>query len=168
MGENSLKSAILIVSDTAAQEPSSDKTVDVLSASFAAAGSWESPVTKIVPDNVLDIQRAICDWTDGPDWPNLVLVSGGTGFAVKDNTPEVGGPLAAVCYGNTDNRTRLYRLSFIAMHQGLCGLNKMYKKEEIGSLIKEQAWYAYSFVASDALYESPFSSLYSTTGLTRI
>lgn len=131
MGENSLKSAILIVSDTAAQEPSSDKTVDVLSASFAAAGSWECPVTKIVPDNVLDIQRAICDWTDGPDWPNLVLVSGGTGFAVKDNTPEVGGSLAAMCYGNTYNRTRLYRLSFIAMHQGLCGLIKCIKKKRL-------------------------------------
>lgn len=91
MVESSLKPAILIVSDTASENPSSDKTVDVLTASFAAAGStWESPATKIVPDDVLEIQRAICSWTDGPDWFNLVLLSGGTGFAVKDNTPEVG------------------------------------------------------------------------------
>lgn len=92
MAETKLKPAILIVSDTASQNPASDKTVDVLTASFAAAGpsTWESPVTKIVPDNVLDIQRTICNWTDGPDWFNLILVSGGTGFAVKDNTPEVG------------------------------------------------------------------------------
>lgn len=92
MAESSLKLAILIVSDTASQSPSSDKTVDTLTASFAAArqNTWESPVTKITPDNVLDIQRTICNWTDRPDWFNLILVSGGTGFAVKDNTPEVG------------------------------------------------------------------------------
>lgn len=92
MADTSLKPAILIVSDTAFQDPSSDKTVDVLSTSFAAAGSstWEFPATKIVPDNVLDIQRTICNWTDGPDWFNLIIVSGGTGFAVRDNTPEVG------------------------------------------------------------------------------
>lgn len=92
MAEMKLKPAILIVSDTASQNPSSDKTVDALLTSFAAAGpgTWESPVTKIVPDSVLDIQRTICDWTDRPGWFNLILVSGGTGFAVKDNTPEVG------------------------------------------------------------------------------
>lgn len=89
MVDASLKPAILIVSDMASQDPSSDKTVDVLLSSFAAS-TWEPPVTKIVPDNVLDIQRTICNWTDGPDWFNLILVSGGTGFAVKDNTPEVG------------------------------------------------------------------------------
>lgn len=94
MVDASLKPAILIASDTASQDPSSDKTVDVLLSSFAAS-TWEPPVTKIVPDNVLDIQRTICNWTDGPDWFNLILVSGGTGFAVKDNTPEVG--YAIIC-----------------------------------------------------------------------
>ena len=89
MAETKLKPAILIVSDTASQNPASDKTADALSTSLAAAGTWGSPVTKIVPNSVLDIQRIICDWTDGPDWFNLILVSGGTGFAVKDNTPEV-------------------------------------------------------------------------------
>ncbi|OJJ80435.1 uncharacterized protein ASPGLDRAFT_134955 [Aspergillus glaucus CBS 516.65] len=95
MAETKPKPAILIVSDTASQNPASDKTVDALSTSFAAAGpgAWESPVTKIVPDSVLDIQRTICDWTDGPNWFNLILVSGGTGFAAKDNTPEAVSPL---------------------------------------------------------------------------
>lgn len=85
-----LKPAILIVSDTAAQDPASDKTVDALKPILWAEGKWECPIVKIVPDNILDIQRAVCDWTDGPDWRNLVLLTGGTGFAVKDNTPEVG------------------------------------------------------------------------------
>lgn len=88
-----LKPAILIVSDTASQNPASDKTVDALKPVLWAEGKWECPVVKIVPDNILDIQRTICDWTDGADWRNLILLSGGTGFAVKDNTPEAVSPL---------------------------------------------------------------------------
>lgn len=91
MADNKLKPAILIVSDTASQSPSSDRVANTLTASFTdqASSTWEEPIIKIVPDDVLGIQRAICDWTDGPDWANLIITSGGTGFAVKDNTPEV-------------------------------------------------------------------------------
>ena len=91
MADNKLKSAILIVSDTAFKDPSSDRVADALtSVATQASGNWESPVVKIVPDTVLDIQRTVCDWADGPDFINLIITSGGTGFAVKDNTPEVG------------------------------------------------------------------------------
>ncbi|KAI9369150.1 hypothetical protein BJX61DRAFT_175526 [Aspergillus egyptiacus] len=90
-----LTAAILVVSDTASQAPSSDRVVGVLSDVFATAGqgNWEPPVTKIVPDDVLDIQRTVTDWADGPSPVNLILISGGTGFAVKDNTPEAVSPL---------------------------------------------------------------------------
>ncbi|KAH2330245.1 hypothetical protein KXW87_002493 [Aspergillus fumigatus] len=95
MADGKLRAAILVVSDTASQDPSTDKVGDTLTASFTAEGSnsWDPPVIRIVPDNVLDIQRTICNWTDGPNWFNLVLISGGTGFAVKDNTPEAVSPL---------------------------------------------------------------------------
>ncbi|OJJ97060.1 hypothetical protein ASPACDRAFT_33349 [Aspergillus aculeatus ATCC 16872] len=90
-----LKAAILVVSDTASQEPSTDKVGDALTHVLSTAGpnTWDQPVIKIVPDSVLDIQRAICDWTDGPNWVNLICVSGGTGFATKDITPEAVSPL---------------------------------------------------------------------------
>lgn len=122
MADGKLRAAILVVSDTASQDPSTDKVGDTLTASFTAEGSnsWDPPVIRIVPDNVLDIQRTICNWTDGPNWFNLVLISGGTGFAVKDNTPEV-------CYAafegpkrQTDNLYRLCHLSSIAMRLALC------------------------------------------------
>ncbi|GAD91772.1 hypothetical protein ATEG_02421 [Paecilomyces variotii No. 5] len=96
MAENKLlKAAILIVSDTAAQDPSSDKAGAALAATLAAEGSsnWETPATKIVPDNVLDIQLAIRNWSDGEQFFNLIITTGGTGFAVKDNTPEAVSPL---------------------------------------------------------------------------
>ncbi|RAH73982.1 bifunctional molybdopterin adenylyltransferase MobB/molybdopterin molybdotransferase MoeA family protein [Aspergillus aculeatinus CBS 121060] len=90
-----LKAAILVVSDTASQDPSTDKVGDALTNVLSTAGpnTWDKPAVKIVPDSVLDIQRAICDWADGPNWVNLVCVSGGTGFATKDITPEAVSPL---------------------------------------------------------------------------
>lgn len=95
MASQQLKAAILVVSDTASQDPSSDKVVGTLTDVFAAAGAnnWDQPITKIVPDDILQIQRAVCEWADGSDVVNLILISGGTGFAIKDNTPEAVTPL---------------------------------------------------------------------------
>ncbi|BAE60479.1 hypothetical protein BDV35DRAFT_376544 [Aspergillus flavus] len=95
MTDDKLKAAILIVSDTASKDPSTDRVAETLTSFFFSEGlnTWDRPATKIVPDNVLDIQRALCDWTDGPNWVNLILLSGGTGFALKDNTPEAVSPL---------------------------------------------------------------------------
>ncbi|GAB1193773.1 hypothetical protein APSETT444_003001 [Aspergillus pseudonomiae] len=78
MTDIKLKAAILIVSDTASKDPSTDRVAETLTSFFSTEGSntWDRPATKIVPDNVLDIQRAICDWTDGPNWVNLILLSG--------------------------------------------------------------------------------------------
>jgi molybdopterin biosynthesis enzyme MoaB len=93
MADTKLRPAILIVSDTAARDPSTDRASGVLCETFASEGGdrWEKPVTKIVPDNVLDIQRNIVLWTEGEGYFNVILTTGGTGFATKDNTPEVSG-----------------------------------------------------------------------------
>ncbi len=86
-----LTAAILIISDTASTDPASDRAGTTLVGTFAAdgGGAWDVPVTKIVPDDVLEIQRSITQWADGDEFINLIVTTGGTGFAVKDKTPEV-------------------------------------------------------------------------------
>ncbi|KAK2736127.1 hypothetical protein FQN55_001867 [Onygenales sp. PD_40] len=95
MTDSKLKAAILVVSDTASRDPATDKAAAALSETFAADGGdrWSEPITIIVPDDVLQVQRQICSWTDAEDYFNLVITTGGTGFAVKDNTPEAVSPL---------------------------------------------------------------------------
>jgi gephyrin len=86
-----LKAAILIVSTTAAKDPSADASADVLRSIFQdqGAGKWEVTQTEIVSDDVLAIQRLVVALADGPDAVNLIVTTGGTGFAVADGTPEV-------------------------------------------------------------------------------
>lgn len=85
--------AILIVSTTAARDPSADASATVLREVLMqdGAGRWDVVDERIVSDNVLDIQRNIMPWTDGPDPVHLIVTTGGTGFSVADVTPEVSG-----------------------------------------------------------------------------
>jgi gephyrin len=91
MVQNKLKVAVLVVSDTAASDPSTDKCLPVLREVFDDAGEqWEIVDSKIVPDDIHSIQQYVMQWADSLDPANLLITSGGTGFAVKDKTPEVG------------------------------------------------------------------------------
>ncbi|OAA61853.1 molybdenum cofactor biosynthesis protein [Niveomyces insectorum RCEF 264] len=99
-----LRAAILVVSTTAAQDPSTDAAEATLRSVFTADGDgkWDVVATKIVPDDETAIRSQIRRWTDrsgsrsdgtetgAPDVPvHLVVTTGGTGFAVSDITPEV-------------------------------------------------------------------------------
>lgn len=92
MAQTSLKVGILIVSTTASKNPESDKSEftlrDVINSE--GGGNWEVVASKIVADHVPQIQRQIMLWADvGHEAMNLILTTGGTGFAVDDHTPEV-------------------------------------------------------------------------------
>ena len=93
MGDIKLRAAILIVSETASKDPSTDKAGDILKETFTSdpKKQWTALDSKIVPDSVLDIQRCIQAWTDTDEHMNLIITTGGTGFATKDYTPEVRG-----------------------------------------------------------------------------
>ena len=95
MEKTRLKAAILVVSDTAFQDPTTDKAGQILADLLAAEGrdQWVVSDKIIVPDEVISIQREIRHLSDGDDAVNLLVTTGGTGFAVKDHTPEAVSPL---------------------------------------------------------------------------
>lgn len=86
-----LKAVILIVSTTASKDPTSDAAETTLRSVFDqdGGGQWEVVETKIVSDDVTQIQRQIMAWADKAESVNLIITTGGTGFAVADHTPEV-------------------------------------------------------------------------------
>nr|OQO16591.1 hypothetical protein B0A51_15956 [Rachicladosporium sp. CCFEE 5018] len=90
-----LRVAIIVVSDTASKDASTDKCIPALRQVFTTEGGdrWTAEETCIVSDDVLAIQRAITGCTDVEDFANLIITSGGTGFAQKDVTPEAVTPL---------------------------------------------------------------------------
>lgn len=92
-----LKAAILIVSTTASQDPATDFADVTLRQVFeeqqlqSQGSQWEVHESKIVPDDVVQIQKQIHLWTDktsNDNTINLIVTTGGTGFAVSDQTPE--------------------------------------------------------------------------------
>jgi gephyrin len=92
MSKPGLRAAILVVSTTASKDPSSDTSGGILKDVFEKedVGQWTVEETKIVGDVVLDIQRMVTQWADQESPVNLIVTTGGTGFAAFDSTPEVG------------------------------------------------------------------------------
>jgi gephyrin len=86
-----LKIAILIVSTTAAEDPSTDSSAQALQGVIEGQGpgKWSVDNTAIVTDDVSAIQRQLMALADGPEAANLIITTGGTGFSVADVTPEV-------------------------------------------------------------------------------
>jgi len=92
MSNQKLRAAILVVSTTAANDPSTDSSGGVLKEVFEQedGSKWEVTETTIVSDDVSAIQRSIIGWADVHNAVNVIVTTGGTGFAISDRTPEVG------------------------------------------------------------------------------
>lgn len=81
--------AVLTVSDT--RDEASDKSGALLVDRLTTAGH-DLAGKAIVPDDVTAIQSALRGWIDDPQ-VDLILTTGGTGFAPRDVTPEAVRPL---------------------------------------------------------------------------
>jgi molybdenum cofactor biosynthesis protein B len=84
-----LRIAVLAVSDT--RTPETDKSGDLLAERVTGAGH-DLGGRAIVPDDVEAIQKQVSAWAADPGI-DLILSTGGTGFAPRDVTPEAVKPL---------------------------------------------------------------------------
>ena len=77
---------ILTVSDRSARGERTDSTGPLLR-QIAERQGWMVEREGIVPDELLSIQTMLAGWTDDARL-DLILTTGGTGFAPRDMTPE--------------------------------------------------------------------------------
>ena len=86
----SLRVALLTVSDACARGERQDKSGDTI-AEWCEASGHELVERALVPDEAHQITPLLCAWADGGD-VDLVLTTGGTGFSLRDVTPEATRP----------------------------------------------------------------------------
>jgi molybdopterin adenylyltransferase len=82
----SIRAGILISSDRSYQGIRPDTSGPALAEHISTLG-WSVQATALVPDEIEAIKEVLVDWSDTQGL-DLILISGGTGFAPRDVTPE--------------------------------------------------------------------------------
>jgi len=77
---------VLTISDRGAAGVYEDKSGPLAAELLSSAAGWAVERTAIIPDDFDTIVRTLRDWCDAG--LELILTSGGTGFAPRDVTPE--------------------------------------------------------------------------------
>ncbi|MGQ9832510.1 MAG: MogA/MoaB family molybdenum cofactor biosynthesis protein [Candidatus Villigracilaceae bacterium] len=81
-----LRFGILTASDRSARGERPDGSGPAL-ADFVRSQGWEVLRTLILPDDLNILRETLTDWADRGDL-DVILITGGTGFAQRDVTPE--------------------------------------------------------------------------------
>ncbi|KAJ7094331.1 MoaB/Mog domain-containing protein [Mycena epipterygia] len=87
-----IRVAVLTVSDTASANSSADKSGPAIREILGQSESFSCGDHRIVADDVPAIQDAVKDWCNRGD-VDWIITTGGTGFGVRDVTPEAISPL---------------------------------------------------------------------------
>ena len=120
---HALRIAVLTVSDTRTEE--TDKSGALLVERLTSAG--HEPAGKaIVPDNVDAIRAQVRAWT-GDDSVDVIISTGGTGFAARDVTPEAVKPL---CTREMDG----FAVLFHQASHGTVGLSTLQSRAFAGQI----------------------------------
>ena len=82
----SLKIAILTVSDRSFRGERADISGPALQKEIESLG-WQICLTAVIPDEVPGIAKILAEWADSGQ-VDVILTTGGTGFAPRDVTPE--------------------------------------------------------------------------------
>lgn len=85
---SALRVAILTVSDRASRGVYEDKSGPALQNLVVQTLHGTVAHTRIVPDEREKIARCLREWADGDPAIDVILTTGGTGFAPRDVTPE--------------------------------------------------------------------------------
>lgn len=104
------KAAVLTVSDRSSRGERPDEGGPLISALLQDAG-YEVLRTAIVPDEQAEIARVLREWADIGD-VQLILTTGGTGFAPRDVTPEA---TCSVCQRMTPGIPEAMRAASLAI-----------------------------------------------------
>ncbi len=78
--------AVLTVSDRAARGEREDRSGPELKKRIEIQG-WRLVHSQVIADDREDIERVLRDWSDSQG-VDLILTTGGTGFSLRDQTPE--------------------------------------------------------------------------------
>jgi molybdopterin adenylyltransferase len=81
-----LRVAVLTISDAGARGERADSSGDAIAAWVASCG-YQLAQRTVIPDDVVEIVRALLDWSDNES-ADLILTTGGTGLSPRDRTPE--------------------------------------------------------------------------------
>lgn len=81
-----LRFGILTVSDRSSRGQRADLSGPAL-ADFIHARGWDASILDVVPDERVQIASTLTDWCARGDL-DIILTTGGTGFAPRDVTPE--------------------------------------------------------------------------------
>ena len=118
-----LRIAVLTVSDTRTEE--TDKSGALLVERLTSAGH-EFAGKRIAPDNVDAIRREVQAWADD-DSVDVIISTGGTGFAPRDVTPEAVKPL---CTREMDG----FAVLFHQASHGTVGLSTLQSRAFAGQI----------------------------------
>jgi molybdenum cofactor synthesis domain-containing protein len=81
-----MRVAVLTISDAGHRGERADSSGDRI-AEWTAARGFELAGRKLVPDDPVEIVRALLEWADGGA-VDVILTTGGTGLTPRDVTPE--------------------------------------------------------------------------------
>jgi gephyrin len=77
------------VSDSVSQNSAVDKSGPAIEKLLQENGAFAVVAKAVVPDDIDLIRKRVRDWAEEECGPTLILTTGGTGFGVRDRTPEV-------------------------------------------------------------------------------
>lgn len=118
-----LRIAVLTVSDTRTDE--TDKSGALLAERITSAGHHLAG-RALVPDDVEAIRAQVTSWAEDPD-VDLIVSTGGTGFAPRDVTPEAVRPL---CRREMDG----FAVLFHQASHGTVGLSTLQSRAFAGQI----------------------------------